>query len=202
MMTAHELASVAVTGANVPTLLWASDKELDLALVASPTNVSWNKPDGGLWLSPRLGERSTWIDFMERDSWSPYDSPQLVTQTVKLKSDARILQIDSYDDYAQILSAYLHMPEGALTNLGMFSQLFDFERLAQDWDGIYLTEEGQYATRFSPTVNGPSLYGWDLESLLLFNSECIAEVGEVGTYELKLTEIDWSYHDEFAVTEG
>ena len=40
-----------------------------------------------------------------------------------------------------------------------------WEALAADgWDGVYLTERGQWATRLPRS--GPDLYSWDLESML------------------------------------
>lgn len=45
-----------------------------------------------------------------------------------------------------------------------------FKDISDHYDGILLTAAGQEATRFSTDGN---LYGWDVESLLLFNAECI-----------------------------
>ena len=48
----------------------------------------------------------------------------------------------------------------------------NFEELARSGiDAIFLTEEGEHATRFSE----PGLYGWDCESILVMNPHCVKE---------------------------
>ncbi len=42
--------------------------------------------------------------------------------------------------------------------------VLDFEKLARDFDGIWLTAEGQWDTR----MTSPNLYGWDVECVLFF----------------------------------
>jgi hypothetical protein len=45
-------------------------------------------------------------------------------------------------------------------------KMFDFEKLAQDYDAMHLTKRGQIETRFSYDVN---LWGgWDCESTVWF----------------------------------
>jgi len=52
------------------------------------------------------------------------------------------------------------------------------------WDVIYLTEEGQWLTRFgNARQHGsegddvpPDLYGWDVECILVMNPEVVVEV--------------------------
>lgn len=51
----------------------------------------------------------------------------------------------------------------------MVEPFLDYEKLAEVYDGMLLTEKGETTTRYSPI----SLYGWDCESIVLFNLDCI-----------------------------
>jgi hypothetical protein len=74
---------------------------------------------------------------------------------------ARVLVIDALDDLVRALDSYAarEQPEYAPA----FGRLFDFERLAADYDAVHLTEVGQWRTRLSTPDN---LYGWDCECTL------------------------------------
>jgi hypothetical protein len=77
---------------------------------------------------------------------------------------ARIVEIDSIDDYLAVIERYgtVYPPSGRLT--------IDFERLANDFDGLHLTESGvcEVASHYWPYFNIENLYGWDVESTLWF----------------------------------
>jgi len=47
----------------------------------------------------------------------------------------------------------------------------DFESLANHYDAMWLTETGEISTRL--LCQDRNLYGWDCESVLIFNKECI-----------------------------
>ena len=56
---------------------------------------------------------------------------------------------------------------------GLF-QAIDFEAMVQRGiEGIYLTEKGQIDTRWT---SPRSLYGWDCETILILNENCIKSV--------------------------
>lgn len=42
-----------------------------------------------------------------------------------------------------------------------------FSEMAKQFDGMHLTDNGQWATRLPP-FDSPNLYGWDCESTLWF----------------------------------
>jgi hypothetical protein len=80
---------------------------------------------------------------------------------------ARVLVINSLADLTKLLARF----PAPLTYPGSHFIYPDFERIATLYDGIQLTERGQWKTRL--TI--PTLYGWDTESTLWFRwcfSEC------------------------------
>ena len=81
-----------------------------------------------------------------------------------LVADNRLLLIDDQTQLAAIIDAYPAEPNPYVPhrNGGRYP---DWEALAADgWDGVYLTDRGQWETRLPR--GGPDLYGWDLESCL------------------------------------
>jgi len=75
--------------------------------------------------------------------------------------DSKILTIDSIDDL-------LKLP--CIENI---VKVPDYETLSIEYDAIHLTVNGQQTTRFSDFEIGVGLYGWDCESVLVMNTECI-----------------------------
>jgi hypothetical protein len=49
----------------------------------------------------------------------------------------------------------------------------NYERAATLYDIIYLTEKGQRETRFPSANCNFNLYGWDVETVLINNLNCI-----------------------------
>lgn len=182
----------------LPDLGWLAPEPIDLGAINPVQNISANKPLGGLWLSPILEGKSgtMWSEWLESEGVGLYDErgQTVVSQKVKIRADARLLMITTWEDFQEVLSAYLLIDPifEALGSSGspLNCQFFDFERIAQEWDGIYLTDEGQWATRYAPDRNAsifstPSLYGWDLESVLIFNARSVEALGDAVSIELK-----------------
>lgn len=134
-----------------------------------------NKPDGGLWASSV--HLDSWRVWCESEG---FRESSLNTWTVfELKSDARILIIDSYEDLIKVQKKYSYQR----SKLPIFCQenLIDFESIEKDgYDGVYLTENGNLECHnirfeviddsFMTTTN---LNSWDVESLVLFNLDHI-----------------------------
>lgn len=131
------------------------------------------KPLGGLWTStyqPTGKFASGWIE------WCYSEEPEWITEhafLLEVKPDARIYTIDSQSDVLQLLNKYklyrLRSESGKLIDvmdLGMSMAILDWEKIAQDYDGVHLTEEGQWRTRLAR----PGLYGWDCESTIWFRN--------------------------------
>lgn len=81
-----------------------------------------------------------------------------------MKENAKIFVIDGYKDLLLLLEKYELKNE-----MSNFLTSLDFESIAKDYDAIKLTESGERETRFSV----PSLYGWDIESMLIMNYDII-----------------------------
>jgi len=149
-------------------------KELNKEEFKLIKNNLGNKPRGGLWASPYHPDKeyiSGWHEWCssEMDHWLSNDSVVL-----EIKEDARIFTIDSQDDLIEFIKI-IGIAEDELTKTLKFKMLSypDFEKVSQIFDVVYLTEEGQWDTRFSNNGCDYNLYGWDCESILILNYDCI-----------------------------
>lgn len=117
----------------------------------------WVKPrSGGLWTStwdPSFG--SGWIDWCIGESFA---GPAFDVWLLTPDPAAHVYDIDSLDDLAALIRRFpgrgSHQPEYPAWDL-----------VAQEYDGVHLTDKGQWATRLAHPI---SLYGWDCESTLWF----------------------------------
>jgi len=129
------------------------------------------KPTGGLWGSPT---DSSW----GWRQWVESEMPQWMEKKYglsafkfTLNSKAEIYTIDSPADLIMVP----HIIEGNIMT-ACFGNLIDFEKMATEYDAIYLTADGERTTRFSDYEYGMSLYGWDCESLLVLRPDNIEVV--------------------------
>ena len=128
-------------------------------------NGNWIKPkSGGLWVSP-IDSQFGWKEWCLN---ADFNIDKLAYNfTVKIKNDANGLIINSLLDLKEVIQR-LNMQ----TDAGYGFVCLDFELLSKHFNYIYLTEKGQIETRYS----NPSLYGWDCESILIMNPDCIYDV--------------------------
>lgn len=149
-------------GKDLPELSYAGQVPFDLRCIEPVRNNWTNKPDGGLWLSPLSpdGVRTVWQEWCAKIGM-PGLCGEVATR-VEVRHDSRFLIIDSYRDLAVAAERW-----GRHDTFGFSDDtvLFDFEKLSQSFDGVYLTAKGEVETRFSK----PHLYGWDFESVLVLN---------------------------------
>lgn len=136
-------------------------------------NADWNKPAGGLWTSCDLGNGMS--DWMRWCVYEGFRGPWFYVWELKVKPDARILVIDSLAD---LMNAYEMYP--LQNTIGFRKKVLNYEKMAQDFDGISLTSWGQRTTRFGD-FSGLDLYGWDCECTLWLNwaFESVEYLGEV-----------------------
>lgn len=120
---------------------------------------SFVKPEGGLWTSP-IDSKWGWCDWNDNEGFRECDIKN--SFTVELSNNAKILVIDNEDDMYKMPKI-----EGFL---GRFYP--DFEKIADQYDAIWLTVNGQSKTRHGHPMN---LYGWDCESVLVLNPDCIIQ---------------------------
>ena len=129
------------------------------------TNNGINKPKGGLWSSPYNKDTiSGWYQFCKEENFVKADNTVGVIFT--LKEEARIYTIDTKEDLDNLANKY---PIVVKENL-RYNFMIDYTKVSKDYDAIYLTDKGQWATRFS---RPNTLYGWDCETLLVLNFNAI-----------------------------
>jgi hypothetical protein len=115
------------------------------------------KPRGGFWTStydPDYG--SGWVRWCVAYRYNdPFD---LHWTVVHVPKSARLPAISSQSDLAALIERY---PRTVRGRRGL-----DFEKLASEYDGLHLTNEGYLRTR--SRRSSPALIGWDCESTLWF----------------------------------
>jgi len=112
-----------------------------------------NKPKGGLWTSP-LDCKWGWKDWCITENFGNIEKYFVIRFT------GTVFKIDSYQDAME-----LPWIEQGSTHFLVFQPL-----VLMGIDAVYLTENGEDETRFS---DPKSLYGWDCETVLVMNPECI-----------------------------
>jgi len=144
-----------------PTLIHYGSTSVRKDRIYPVKNRDWVKPDegGGLWTSP-VDSDWGWANWCKMEEFR-VESLEVFC-TIELKDDAKLYVIDSLVD---LLDAPSYQ-----TNDIISKRFLDFEKLAEEYDGIWLTDKGENATRYSDPMN---LYSWDVETVLLFNGKCI-----------------------------
>lgn len=125
-----------------------------------PEKAIASKPDGGLWTSTvRDDGGSAWLDWCHANDWFGPDDRIWILEP---ENPVDLLVIDDARDLYSALAEYERddVPEF----VGRVFSPFDWDALADDFDGFRVSERGQIATRFST----PGLYGWDAESTVWF----------------------------------
>ena len=123
-------------------------------LIQPIRNIGWVKPNGGIWTSPQDATFG-WREWCASERFREGMDTQEFTLIPR--PDARVAVIDSLADLEHLIALY-----PAVDVIG--KPVLDFEAMARDFDGLWLTEEGQWRTRMTT----PNLYGWDMECLLFF----------------------------------
>ncbi len=120
-------------------------------------NQTFNKPKGGLWASPMDSERG-WKDFCETEGFR--EDTLNVSFCFTLKEGAKILLVKDYEDVMNLPRFH-----GIDSVFGQSMLLVDFEELVKrGYDGMEVKMNHQ-------TYN--ALYGWDCDSIIIFNPSVI-----------------------------
>lgn len=126
----------------------------------------WVKPQGGgLWTSTYTGPDtvSDWVEWCRGETWGDHDLAERSVWLLDPRPEARLVEVHDYADLAAILERY---PNRYVYGGGLPDRVFpDFEAISRDFDGMHLTQEGQWRTRLS---HPHDLYGWDCESTIWF----------------------------------
>lgn len=130
----------------------------------------WIKPAAhtGLWASP-VNSLNSWKIWAENND---YETGLDTSFKFKVRDPGRIFYVHNLMSYSILVQYYgIKSPFGVS---GYDRFWFDFERMANDgWDGleISLTEYPKLYDLF---------YGWDCDSIIIFNRDAIQEVNHDG----------------------
>jgi len=137
-------------------------ERFDPALFEVITNIpDFVKPRGGLWACPVGPGKDPWREWCEDEGFNTDDLAVFFEFT--LCPFARIFTVDGMCDLRALIRAYGR--SGSFRHL----TVMDFEAMAKQLDVIYLTEAGQWRTR----LTNPSMYGWDVECVLILNKAVV-----------------------------
>ncbi len=140
------------------TVIHYGDKEYVPGKFIEIKNDDWIKPRFGLWTSPVDSEYG-WKNWCSDNEFR--ECHESNSFKLKFKPHAKIVLVDSVDDL-------LLLPVRA-SNIYTGRNTIDFNFLAQTCDAMWLTDKGERQTRYSDPI---SLYGWDCETVLIFNKDC------------------------------
>lgn len=153
---------------SLNTLIHFGSNHYNPKMIRPIKNREWCKPSGGLWTSPE-DSKYGWKEWCKAEDFR--DCNEHNCFKLNLNEEAKVYVINNVQD---ILKA----PLVKIKYKDMYSKQFiDFELLSKEYDAIWLTEEGQRKTRNSE----PDLYGWDCETVLILNPNCVTEQKELLT---------------------
>lgn len=143
------------------------------------------RPQGGYWLSeytPNDEYPSQWMRFVynSKDSMILDQHSRPYYCIYQVSDEANIYTINSYNDLLILIMKYPLTEENGV--------YIDFERAAEDWDGIYLTNNGFEACKYPDEEkleeckfkgrNKPTLSGWEIPCLLITNPKNLTLIGK------------------------
>lgn len=136
-----------------------------------------NKPQGGLWGSPVTDDYdniiSTWHEWCVGNHFTQGLSNYYIEYNIK--NDSKLYIIDNQDDFINLIESYDKVKSDLPINMFIYP---NFEEISKDYDGIYLTQKGQFDTHMPFENISYNLYGWDCECLLLFTPDIITNIKE------------------------
>jgi len=120
--------------------------------------IPFVKPLGGLWTSP-VDSDWGWVDWCKAEEYGLSH----LCRHFDVRFKGKLLTVDSEAD--------LDLLPWRDVCPGINQQVPDFEAIvAEGYQGMHLTVDGQHATR---TTWPRTLYGWDCESVLIFDPDSI-----------------------------
>lgn len=146
--------------------------------ILRPLDINFYKPNGGLWSSEfisRIYCISEWHDYLlyedqETASYKNINSGAIFT----LKNNAKILNIDSEEKIIELSQKYpswhyilTHYDNPELN-------IIDFETLSKDYDGVEVS-----INKLGYNKPGLTFNSWSVNTLLLFNLNCIEKYQSV-----------------------
>lgn len=144
--------------------------------ILRPLNNYSFKPSGGFWACKyihNISNISEWLTHLKNydNGIAPYKN---ITQSTifTLKENAKILTIDSAEQILELAEKYpsYHYILGYHREITNSNTMFSFEKLAKDYDGIYINFDyfnNQLKTNVFESIR--------VNSLFIFNIDCIEE---------------------------
>lgn len=147
--------------------------------ILRPLNNCLSKPSGGFWSSKYISNIysiSDWFTYLlDADSIARYKN---LNDSVifTLKEDAKILTIQNYNDVLKLIEKYpsYHQILSYYGEITPYNTDIDFEALSKDYDGVY-AEVNNFLYSSSTNI----FNNWSVNTLLLFNLDCIKEYHSV-----------------------
>ena len=126
----------------------------------------WVKPRGGMWSSP-IDSENTWEDWCQENGFRPEKLDKQFRFI--LAEGSKVFRISSNKDLDELYSqGYKRSDFDKYPYLHDDMYYLDFEKiLANGYDAIQVTIT--YETYWS-------LYGWDCDTLLVLNPDCVIEI--------------------------
>lgn len=122
-------------------------------------------PHTCLWASP-IDDQDGWHDWCETN-WFHLDRLNKSFK-FKLKEKSRVLKVVTLDDLTNFLNKYCDQDEWRSIRV-------DFESIAQFYDALFVKIYTEDCEDFQQQAYW-QLYGWDVDSLLIFNPDIIEEI--------------------------
>lgn len=127
----------------------------------------FTKTEGGLWASP-VDAKFGWDAWCKREHFRQNDKENSFRFTVK--NESKIIHIYSTKDLDKLPKQHDEF-HGRMCYL-------DFEKIQKEYDGIELHLSEEKLETIDDYLNGLyfQLYGWDCDSILIFNEKAIEVV--------------------------
>lgn len=149
-------------------------------------NSAEEKPVGGLWSSPierdEDKEVSEWDDMYQVNP----ETSTSINHDVTFADDAKVLIIDSREDYDRLLKSCGHIADvrqGWSNETMVKKTAVDYEKLSETFDAVYFTTNAVYANgRSNPADEyfdtNVSLRNLDIASLYIMNPKAVSVIPE------------------------
>ena len=136
-------------------------------LASSPRSEVGLKPSG-LWGSPIHDEDNTsdWGRFVESDYWEMIDTLK-EHFLFRLKPNAKIFVVDTQESVRKLPWKW---------DVGWGEYYVDWPKVEKMYDGVYLADD--HELWLNKKDKEPTFYGWDCDSICVFNPNAIEQIEE------------------------
>lgn len=161
------------TGKELPRQLtcFTGKGEFDLNKIEPVKNSGdfFIKPRGGLWTSSLVIDEefpSDWLRWAIQECW--YDEESVSDcHLLDVEDDAIVYEINTPEDLQKLCDTLERAGCPDILEQLNCASCLDWENISKVFDGVRLTEQGQWNTRLSQ----PNFNGWDSESTVWFRNK-------------------------------